>query len=81
VVVPFVAGSSDRIFVTFDIPYARQVDVLRAVWWLAPAVVFAITYSACRHLRETELRPLRRWTGTVVTRTDAGGFAEEDPAP
>ncbi|HEY0388364.1 MAG TPA: cytochrome b N-terminal domain-containing protein, partial [Gaiellales bacterium] len=81
VVVPFVAGSSDRIFVTFDIPYSRQVDVLRAVWWLAPAVVFAITYSACRRLRETELRPLRRWTGTVVARTDTGGFAEEDAAP
>ena len=30
VLVPFLAGSSDRIFVSFDIPYQRQIEVLRA---------------------------------------------------
>ena len=76
VVVPFVAGSSDRIFVTFDIPYPRQVDVLRAAWWLLPPVVFVLTFTVCRHLRDTEVRPLRGWTGRVVARTPQGGFAE-----
>jgi ubiquinol-cytochrome c reductase cytochrome b subunit len=82
VVVPFVAGSSDRIFVTFDIPYPRQVDVLRAAWWLLPPIVFAITFTVCRHLRETEVRPLQGWTGRVVSRTPDGGFVEAgEPTP
>ena len=38
VLVPFLAGSSDRIFVSFDIPYQRQIEVLRVVWLLLPPV-------------------------------------------
>ena len=37
VLVPFLAGSSDRIFVSFDIPYQRQIEVLRAVLVVAAA--------------------------------------------
>ena len=81
VLVPFLAGSSDRIFVSFDIPYQRQIEVLRVVWWLLPPVVFLLTLSTCRRLRASGVRPLRVWTGQVVTRRRDGGFRDRDRAP
>jgi ubiquinol-cytochrome c reductase cytochrome b subunit len=74
VLVPFLAGSSDRIFVTFDIPYERQVEVLRLVWLLLPPIVFLATLHLCRRLRDSGLHPLRRWHGDIVTRSETGGF-------
>ena len=79
VLVPFLAGSSDRIFVSFDIPYQRQIEVLRAVWLVLPPVVFLLTLSTCRRLRASGMRPLRGWTGQVVTRRRDGGFRDRAP--
>jgi ubiquinol-cytochrome c reductase cytochrome b subunit len=79
VAVPFLAGSSDRIFVTLDIPYESQVDVLRLVWFLAPPIVFVLTLWTCRRLRESGVHPLRGWVGTEVRRTPTGGFEARRP--
>jgi ubiquinol-cytochrome c reductase cytochrome b subunit len=76
VLVPFVAGSADRVFVTFDVSYQLQIEVLRAVWLVLPPVVFLVTWSVCRHLRASGLRPLRGWSGQVVMRDEGGGFRE-----
>ena len=76
VLVPFVAGSADRVFVTFDVSYQLQIEVLRAVWLVLPPVVFLVTLSVCRHLRASGLRPLRGWSGQVVVRDEGGGFRE-----
>ncbi|MDX6592010.1 MAG: ubiquinol-cytochrome c reductase cytochrome b subunit [Gaiellales bacterium] len=79
VAVPFLAGASDRIFVTFDIPYESQVDVLRLVWFIAPPIVFLLTLWTCRRLRETNIHPLRGWVGSEVHRTPEGGFEVRRP--
>jgi ubiquinol-cytochrome c reductase cytochrome b subunit len=79
VLVPFLAGSSDRIFVSFDIAYQRQIEVLRVVWWVLPPVVFLLTLSTCRRLRDSGMRPLRGWTGQVVSRRRDGGFRDRAP--
>jgi ubiquinol-cytochrome c reductase cytochrome b subunit len=74
VIVPFIAGASDRIFVTFDVGYELQVTVMRVAWVVMPALVFLITLHVCRRLRASGERPLRGWDGTVVERTETGGF-------
>jgi quinol---cytochrome-c reductase cytochrome b subunit len=81
VLVPFLAGSSDRIFVSFDVPYRQQIEVLRVLWFVLPALVFVATLTLCRHLRDSDLRPLRGWTGRVVSRNDEGGFSSREPGP
>ena len=74
VAVPFVAGASDRIFVTFDVPYEGQVTIMRIAWFALPLVVFVVSLHVCRRLRATGARPLRGWSGTVVRRAPGGGF-------
>ena len=54
VVVPFVAGSADRVFVGLDIPYEGQILVLRLLWLLLPAVVFGITLHWMRGARRRD---------------------------
>ena len=51
VLVPFVAGSADRLFVGLDIPYEGQILVLRLLWLLLPAVVFGVTLRWMRGAR------------------------------
>jgi len=43
---------------------------------LLPPVVFLLTLTTCRRLRATSMRPLRGWTGEVVTRRRDGGFGD-----
>jgi ubiquinol-cytochrome c reductase cytochrome b subunit len=74
VIVPFITGASDRIFVTFDIGYELQVTIMRVAWVVLPAVVFLLTLHVCRRLRARGQRPLRGWDGTVVERAETGGF-------
>jgi len=54
VVVPFVAGSADRVFVGLDIPYEGQILVLRVLWLLLPAVAFGLTLHWMRGVRRRE---------------------------
>jgi len=43
-------------------------------WVVAPAVVFLIALRVCRRLRSSGERPLRGWDGTVLERSESGGF-------
>ena len=54
VLVPFVAGSADRVFVGLDIPYEGQILVLRVLWLLLPAVAFGLTLHWMRGVRRRE---------------------------
>jgi quinol---cytochrome-c reductase cytochrome b subunit len=54
VLVPFVAGSADRLFVGLDLPYERQILVLRVLWLGLPPLVFALVLH---HLRGAARRP------------------------
>jgi ubiquinol-cytochrome c reductase cytochrome b subunit len=50
--VPFFAGSSDRIFLSFGIDYEGQVTVMRVLWAVLPAIVFLATLRICRAARD-----------------------------
>jgi ubiquinol-cytochrome c reductase cytochrome b subunit len=50
VFIVFVGGSSDRVYVLFDLPYTSQVWVYRIVVWIVPLVAAAITYRICKEL-------------------------------
>jgi ubiquinol-cytochrome c reductase cytochrome b subunit len=54
VVLVFVAGSADRIYVLFNISYATQLWFFRVVVIVAPAVCGAIAYRTCVELRAGE---------------------------
>jgi ubiquinol-cytochrome c reductase cytochrome b subunit len=85
----FFAGSADRMFVRFGIPYEAQIWVYRFGIFILPVIVFFVVRRICRELQASEIHPLRGFTGTVVRRTPAGGFevaadggaGERAPAP
>lgn len=75
----FLAGSADRFFLAFSISYEAQVQIFRALFFLAPLIAYWITKWICLDLRRRG-HPLRRVSGTVVRRTASGGFEEVRPA-
>ncbi len=74
VVVIFLAGSADRIFVEVGIPYERQIWLFRIAAIVVPAAVFLVTRSVARELRDTGWHPLRGADDRIVRRTGSGGF-------
>jgi ubiquinol-cytochrome c reductase cytochrome b subunit len=50
----FVAGSSDRVFVTFGIPYPLQIWIYRVLVFVGPAVTYLATKRVCSELRAGE---------------------------
>ena len=70
----FLAGSADRIFVSFGIDYGTQVWIFRVAVFVLPALVYLLTKRICEELRDTNWHPLRGPAGPTVTRTASGGF-------
>jgi quinol---cytochrome-c reductase cytochrome b subunit len=50
----FVAGASDRVYVTFNISYSSQIWVYRVLIWVVPVVVLFVTKRVCDELRAGE---------------------------
>jgi ubiquinol-cytochrome c reductase cytochrome b subunit len=73
----FFAGSADRIFLQFGIPYEGQVVALRLAVLVLPLVVFFVVKRICEDLRRTGAHPLRDFSGRVVRRTPGGGYEPE----
>ena len=73
----FFAGSSDRIFLEFGIPYEGQVVALRIAVLALPVLIFLLVKRTCEELRRTEAHPLRDFPGRVVRRTPGGGYEPE----
>ncbi len=73
----FLAGSSDRIFLQFGVPYESQIIALRIAVLIAPVLVFFIVKRTCEQLRRTGAHPLRGFPGQVVRRTPGGGYEQE----
>jgi hypothetical protein len=73
----FFAGSSDRIFLQFGVPYEGQIVALRIAVLVAPLLVFFIVKRICEQLRRTNAHPLRGFPGQVVRRTPGGGYEPE----
>jgi ubiquinol-cytochrome c reductase cytochrome b subunit len=72
----FLAGSADRIFVAFGIPYETQVWVFRVGVFVLPALVYWFTRRVCEELLASEWHPLRGRDQAVVAREARGGFRE-----
>jgi ubiquinol-cytochrome c reductase cytochrome b subunit len=60
VFLPFIAGSSDRIDVTFGLAYISQIWAFRVLAVVAPPVVGLITFWVCRELQAGERVERRR---------------------
>jgi ubiquinol-cytochrome c reductase cytochrome b subunit len=56
----FLAGSSDRVFVYFHIPYIWQVWFFRVLVIIGPVAVLFLVRSFCRELQVSEAVQLRR---------------------
>ena len=76
IVVIFVAGAADRLLVDVGFPYESQIWWFRGLALLLPIAVFFLVRRICRELKESEVRPLRAWTGTVVRRASDGSYEE-----
>jgi ubiquinol-cytochrome c reductase cytochrome b subunit len=50
----FLAGSADRVYVTFGLSYATQITLYRILIWVVPVVVLIITKRVCDALRQAE---------------------------
>jgi ubiquinol-cytochrome c reductase cytochrome b subunit len=50
----FLAGSADRVTVTFGINYQTQVEIYRVAIWVVPIVVLFVTKRVCDGLRAAE---------------------------
>jgi ubiquinol-cytochrome c reductase cytochrome b subunit len=75
-----IAGSADRIYVSFGISYELQVWFWRIAAVVIPILGFFIARAICKRLLRSEAHPLRGWTGTRVARSADGGF-EAAPGP
>jgi ubiquinol-cytochrome c reductase cytochrome b subunit len=51
----FLAGSADRVFVTFGIDYAAQIWAYRALVWLLPLLVLLVARRVCLELQHAEV--------------------------
>jgi ubiquinol-cytochrome c reductase cytochrome b subunit len=78
-----IAGSADRIYVSFGVSYELQIWFWRIAAVVVPIAGFFIARAICRRLLRSEAHPLRRWTGERVERTNAGDFeaAGKRPGP
>ncbi|HEY3766599.1 MAG TPA: cytochrome b N-terminal domain-containing protein [Gaiellales bacterium] len=72
--VPFFAGSMDRVYIQFGVPYEGAVRVMRVLWLVLPVVTGFLAMRMCRRLAAAELRPLRGVTARMVGRDAAGGL-------
>jgi ubiquinol-cytochrome c reductase cytochrome b subunit len=54
VFIVFVGGSSDRVYVLFDLPYTSQIWAYRIVVWIVPLVAAAIAHRVCEELAAGE---------------------------
>ena len=67
VFIVFLAGASDRVFVSFGVSYEAQIWVYRVLVFVAPVVAFFVTRRLCLALQESErLGRIRRQAEAVL---------------
>jgi ubiquinol-cytochrome c reductase cytochrome b subunit len=70
----FFAGSNDRLYFRYFIPYEGQIWFWRFACWILPIIVFFIVRRVCRELKASETHPLRGWYGEIVSRDAERGY-------
>ena len=66
VAIVFLAGSQDQVALHFHFSYVGLVWFFRIASIVIPVLVFFLVRRAALELKQTELHPLREWTGRVV---------------
>ncbi len=74
IILIFLAGAADRIFVSFGINYSGQVTFFRIAVFVLPAIAYFLTKRICEELRDSEWHPLRGRPDEPITRSPGGGF-------
>jgi ubiquinol-cytochrome c reductase cytochrome b subunit len=64
----FIAGSSDRVDVLFNLSYAAQIDVYRVLVFVGPVVAGLIAYRTCKELLRGEQVERRRHDAEAAAR-------------
>jgi len=57
VFVVFLAGSADRVFVSFGLSYRIQLEVYRVLVWVLPILVLLLVRRLCLELQAAERKP------------------------
>ena len=70
----FLAGSADRIFVSFGIDYTAQVWIFRGLVILLPPLAYLASRRVCRELSASGWRPLGAGRVLTADRRSHGGF-------
>jgi len=71
VLLVFVAGSSDRVDVLFNVPYTSQIWFYRVVTWVGPVVAGAIAFRVCKELQAGEVVARERRRAEAEARAQA----------
>ena len=69
----FIAGSSDRVFVTFGIPYPLQIWIYRVLVFVGPLITYVATKRVCSELRSGERVEKQRQAAEHAAAADAAG--------
>ena len=76
VVLIFLAGSADRVYVFFDLSYQGQISFYRAFVWVAPVIAFVLTRRICRELQRSDaIRAERERAEDEARQADGVGVA------
>jgi ubiquinol-cytochrome c reductase cytochrome b subunit len=84
IVLIFLAGSADRIFVQFGIPYEGQVWFFRIAVLILPVIAYLASKRIITELQRSDWHLLRPGRAASVARVGGGGFEvrrEAPPAP
>jgi ubiquinol-cytochrome c reductase cytochrome b subunit len=77
----FLAGASDRVFVTFGISYAAQIWFYRVASFVLPVVAALVAHRVCIELKAGERVEQEREAARAVARADATSTARTDANP
>jgi ubiquinol-cytochrome c reductase cytochrome b subunit len=78
-VVLTLAGANDVLAVLFNVDVGALTTAFRALLVLGPLVVGLFAYRLAVEIRARSGRPLGPEGGSVIRRTDDGGFEEVEP--
>ena len=76
----FLAGSADRVQVSFGLSYTTQIQVYRVLIWALPIAVFFVTSRICRELQAGDVAHHEEVRARAEAEREAGERARSAPA-
>jgi ubiquinol-cytochrome c reductase cytochrome b subunit len=72
--IPFLEGGNDILAVLLNISVEAVTRILQFAFFIAPVVIWLVTYWVCRSLRATRIHPAAATAGMRLRRTASGGY-------